>query len=250
LYIAIDVLLLATPVYCLWRGYRGGIIRGVCGALALIVAIFGANLVASAYSGEVAEMLEPFVGGVVDGALSTVMSGGGEVGDADDAGGAGAALRGELSGVLIPDEADGQELRQASYAALREIGLPEAAASLISEKIAAGVFEPGATLADIITEKLCSALAYIAVFAIVFLLVSIAFAVVGNILNLVFKLPGLELIDSLIGMVFGLFKGIVIVYAIAAVVRYIGLLAPSIIEKTRVLEYLINTNPLADILGI
>ncbi|MDR1589585.1 MAG: CvpA family protein [Oscillospiraceae bacterium] len=248
MYIAIDVLLLATPVYCLWRGYRGGIIRGVCGVLALIVAIFGANLVASTYSDEVTEMLRPFVGGVVDGALASVISG-----DADGEPGAGdgsGQLSGESSGALIPDEASGEELRTASYTALREIGLPEAAAKLISEKIASGAFEAGAALTDVITDKLCSALAYIAVFAIMFLLVSIAFAVIGNILNLVFKLPGLELIDSLIGMVFGLFKGVVIVYAIAAVVRYIGLLAPSIIDKTRVLKYLINTNPLADILGI
>ncbi|MDR2357783.1 MAG: CvpA family protein [Oscillospiraceae bacterium] len=248
MYIAIDVILVATPLYCVWRGYRGGIIRGVCGALALIVAIFGANIVASAYSGEVADMLEPFVGGIVDGALATVTSGGGES-DGADAGGEG-TLRGEAADALIPDGTNSPEMRQASYAALRELGLPEAAASLLSEKISDGVFGAGAALEDIITEKLCSALAYIAVFAIVFLLVSIAFAVLGNILNLVFKLPGLELIDSLIGMVFGLFKGVVIVYAIAAVVRYVGLLAPSIIEETRVLKYLINTNPLADILGI
>lgn len=251
MYIAIDALLIAAPVYCMWRGYKSGIIRGVCGTLALIAAIFGANLVASTYSSEVSAMLRPFVGGIVDTTLSSLMSGDDEIGDA--------AERAEVSdwenwdnvaGLLSPEGTDSSDLREACYVTLRNIGLPEAPAKLIAEKIAGGEYDSGSSLSDIISDKLCSALAYIAVFGIVFLLISIAFTVIGNVLNLVFKLPGLEFLDSIVGLVFGLAKGAVIIYAIAAVVRYVGLVAPSIIDKTTLLKYLINTNPLANILGI
>jgi uncharacterized membrane protein required for colicin V production len=247
-YIAIDVLLAVVVIYCMWRGYRSGVIRGVCGTLALVAAIFGANIAASAYSGEISVMLRPFVGGIVDGALSSLANGGDEApGVADEDG---ELLWDKIPSVLSPGESDGESLRAASYAALRKIGLPDAPAALIADKISGGEFESGTSLADVISDKLCSALAYIAVFGVVFLLVSIIAAVIGNVLNLVFKLPGLEFLDSMVGLVFGLAKGVVIIYAAAAVIRYIGLLAPSIIEQTSVLKHLVNTNPLANILGI
>ena len=42
MHIAIDVVLLAIVVYCGWRGYRNGIIRGICGLLAIVIALYGA----------------------------------------------------------------------------------------------------------------------------------------------------------------------------------------------------------------
>jgi uncharacterized membrane protein required for colicin V production len=236
LYIAIDILLIATLAYCVWRGYKSGIIRGVCGAIALIAAIFAANLVAATYSDEVSAMLRPFVGGVVDNALTSLVG----AADGED----------QTEDVLVPSNASNTQLRAASYAALRRIGMPESASGLLADKIAGGRFEQGVTLSDVISDKLCDALAYIAVFGVVFLLGAIISVVVGNVLNLVFKLPGLETMDSIVGMVFGLLKGIIIVYVISLVVRYVGLLAPSVIDKTTILSYLIDTNPLADILGI
>ncbi|MDR1298943.1 MAG: CvpA family protein [Oscillospiraceae bacterium] len=247
MYIAIDVLLVATLAYCVWRGYRSGIIRGVCGSIALIAAIFAANLVAATYSNEVSVMLKPFVGGVVDNALTSLMDPSEEEGQTADGD---LTQDGIAEDVLIPGNATNAQLRSASYAALRRIGMPESASALLAEKIAGGRFEQGVALSDVISDKLCDALAYIAVFGVVFLLGAIVSVVVGNVLNLVFKLPGLETMDSIVGMVFGLLKGIIVVYVISLVVRYIGLLAPSVIEKTTILKYLIGTNPLADILGI
>jgi uncharacterized membrane protein required for colicin V production len=137
-----------------------------------------------------------------------------------------------------------------SYATLRKIGLPEASASLMADKIADSQGGVAAGLSGAISDKLCSALAYIAVFGIAFLLISIIFTVVGNVLNLVFKIPGIELVDSLIGMGFGLLKGLVVVFVITMIIRYLGLLAPDVIDKTTLLDYIVNKNPLADILGI
>jgi membrane protein required for colicin V production len=108
----------------------------------------------------------------------------------------------------------------------------------------------GFSFSDVIADKLSSALSYIAVFAVAFTLVAIVFAVIGNLIGFVFALPGLRLLDVIAGTVFGLVKGLIIVMAIATVVRYFGLLALDLIEDTTVLNYFINQNIVADILGI
>jgi len=66
----------------------------------------------------------------------------------------------------------------------------------------------------------------------------------------VFSLPGLKLLDIIAGVIFGLAKGLLIVLVLAAVMRYFGLLALDILEGTTVLNYLVNNNIIADMLGI
>jgi uncharacterized membrane protein required for colicin V production len=133
---------------------------------------------------------------------------------------------------------------------LRKIGLPDAAARSVSGQLKDNVGDMGRGLSAGITNSLCDALAYIGVFGIAFAIISIVFAVIGNVLNLVFKLPGIERLDSIIGILFGLAKGLIIIYVIAVIVRYLGLLSSDTVENTKILNYLVNNNPIADILSV
>ena len=54
-----DVLFILIILVCAWRGYKNGIIRGICGILAIIVSLYGANLIATAYSDEFTGMAKP-----------------------------------------------------------------------------------------------------------------------------------------------------------------------------------------------
>jgi uncharacterized membrane protein required for colicin V production len=233
-----DLAIIAIVAFCVWRGYKNGLIRGVFGVVALVVSIFVANIAATAYSEEFTGMLKPFVGGIVDTTLVDMI-------EEDD--------------VFDPEMLDPERFDPEAYdididrfgtafTALRRIGLPEAAAA----RIAATATERGITgfLSDIVAERLSSSLAFVAVFAIAFILTAIIFAVIGNLVGFVFSLPGLRLVDIIAGTALGLAKGLLIVYTIATVVRYFGLVAVSTIEETRVLSYLINYNPIADILGL
>jgi uncharacterized membrane protein required for colicin V production len=101
-----------------------------------------------------------------------------------------------------------------------------------------------------ITDKLSGALAYATVFGIAFILLAIIFAVAGNLINFVFSIPGLRLVDAIAGAAFGLAKGLVIIFVIGVIVRYIGILAPEALEETRMLSYIVDNNPIANILGI
>ena len=226
---AIDLAVVAIIVFCIWRGYKNGLIRGVFGVVSLIAALFIANITATAYSGEFTGMLKPFVGGVLDKTLADLR----DDGDIPDTAGRGSA----------------SQKYSTAYAALRRIGLPEAAATRLSELVSQDE-DSDDTLADIIADKLCSALAFIAVFGIGFLLISIIFAVIGNLIGFIFSLPGLKLLDSFAGVIFGLIKGLIITLALAAVVRYVGLLAQETLEETKILNYMVNNNIIANMLGI
>lgn len=228
LVLVIDLAIIAIVVFCGWRGYRNGLIRGAFGVVALVVSLFVANIAAAAYSEEFTGMLKPFIGGIVETTITDMR-------DNSD--------KHKHEGLDNETEGFGT-----AYTALRQIGLPEPSAIRIAELTAAD--NDGGYIADLIGDKLSSALAFVAVFGIAFLLLAIVFAVIGNLVGFVFSLPGLRLVDAIAGVLLGLAKGLLIVYTIAVIIRYFGLLAPSTIEKTSVLSHLINNNPIADILGL
>jgi len=224
----IDLSIIGIVVFCAWRGYRSGLIRGVFGVVTLVLSIFFANIAANAYSEEFQGMLLPFVGGLVDTTLSEL--------PADSA-------EAEIAGY----ENESKEFKTV-FSVLRRIGLPVSAAARIAELTVEEGFE--GQLSDAIAARLSSILAYVAVFAIAFVLTAIIFAVVGNLIGFVFSLPGLKLLDIIAGIAFGFAKGLLIVLVISAVVRYYGLLALDTLEKTTVLNYLVSNNMVANMLGI
>ena len=235
--IALDAAIVLIVIFCSWRGFKSGIIRGVCGVLVLVVSIFAANIVATAYSNEFTGMLKPFVGGVVDNVLQPKEA---EEGDEE-----------EKRPVVYPEGfKDKSEEYKEAYTAMWKIGLPMKAAENIAEQVEENYSGVKRQLAEEITDKLCSRIAYIAVFGICFVLVAILFAVIGNILNFAFSLPGLKLLDGLAGLAFGLAKGAIIVLVACVVIRYFGLVAQDMIESTRLLNFFVNNNPIANILGI
>ena len=59
----LDIVLLLIVAICTWAGYRKGLIGGIAGILAVVIALFGGSLLSSAYSREVVPVLEPFADG-------------------------------------------------------------------------------------------------------------------------------------------------------------------------------------------
>jgi len=221
----IDLILIAIVAFCAWNGYRKGFIMGISGILALIVAFYGAQIVADTYSQEFTSMLKPFISGVVDAAVADVQIGG--------------------------DEGyDNEEVYEVTYDALGNIGILKSAAQDIAKEIAERVERTGQTMREEIVSVLCSKIAYVLTSVIVFLLILIVFTVIANILNLAFKLPGLEFINETLGALFGFAKGAIIVVAIAWVMRYLGVLVDEdIVNKTMLLEWLMEHNLVTKFFG-
>ena len=230
----IDLSVLGTVAFCTWRGYKNGLIRGVFGVVSLIVALLVANITAQAYSDEAKSMLMPFASGLLDSTLT-------EMNELDI----------EYQALAHDHEIDDADFGTA-YTALRLIGMPEAAAVHVAEQ----TLEPRESdreemyFPDLIADRLTSAMSFVAVFGIAFLLIAIVFAVIGNLVGFVFSLPGLKLVDIISGCVFGFFKGVIIVYTVAVIIRYFGILILGTLERTTILNYIVNNNPIANLLGI
>jgi len=229
----IDLAILGTIVFCGWRGYKSGLIRGVFGVVSLIASLLVANITAQAYSDEAKGILTPFVGGVIESTITTMKEDGIEY------------------HALAHDHGIDDTDFGTAYTALRQIGLPEASAVKVAEQaLDINDDEKEKSFYDIIADRLSSALSYVAVFGIAFLLIAIVFAVIGNLVGVVFALPGLKLVDIIAGSVLGLFKGIIIVYSVAVIIRYYGLLILQTLESTTVLRSIVNSNPIANMLGV
>jgi len=229
----IDFAVIGTVAFCGWRGYKSGLIRGVFGVVSLITSLLIANFTAQAYSDEAKGVLMPFASGYVDSTITDL---------ADE-------------GIEYQPLAHEHEIADVdfgtAYIALRQIGLPEAAAVRIAEMaLETADDEVDRTFPDIIADRLTSTLSFVAVFGIAFLLIAIVFAVIGNLVGIIFALPGLKLVDIIAGSLLGLFKGLIIIYTIAVIIRYFGLLMLETLERTSVLKYIVNNNPIANMLGV
>ena len=112
------VVFIAIPVFCAWRGYKNGIIRGACGILAIILALFCGNIIANMYGTDFDGMLFPFVNGMVDGAENTV-------------------LTNDSEAVIQLSDSEKDDVYSVSYAIFRQLGVVENASQKMAEEIAA-----------------------------------------------------------------------------------------------------------------
>ena len=233
MFIVIDLILLAILAFFIWRGYKDGLVVGICGIIAVFISLFAGNLLANAYYADFTGVLEPFVTGIVDGAVSDATS-----------------SKEEDNAFIVAPE-NRMDTYWISFAALRNLGISENAAEQIAGDVHEEETRVGRALCDKLTEKLSEKLMFVAIFAIGFTLVFIIFAFVGNLLSLSLELPGLELANTIGGVITGMIKGILIILFLTCICRYFGiLLGEGLISKTFILEWLMNSNPIALLIGV
>lgn len=241
----LDIVLIGIIVLCTWRGFRAGIINGILGILALVVAIYGANLIATTYSAEFTDVVEPFASGLIDSLETKILDSIGAEAGADG------TDEDTFEPVVPLTESDAQDVLKVSTSIVRQLGLNETIADMIASEVAENVENVSSQMNEELTQTLCEKVCFVGVFFIAFLLISIVFSAVGNVLDLAFGLPGLENINHILGGIFGAAKGIVIVVVITCVCRYLGLvLKTDIVEETWIMKRLMESNILASILNI
>ena len=238
----IDLIIVAIIALCIWKGLRAGLINGICGLLALAIAMYGGSIASKAYSSGFTGMLEPFMNGIVDGAAEKVLTWDGNA-PADD--------ENPPPAVILTEEE-----REDPYAVARavyyELGITGSVADAMAAETneAVGGIMGTEVMADI-TERFCARVLHVLVFYIGFALIAIVFFAIGNIFDLAFGIPGFENLNHIIGAVLGLVKGIAIVMVLACVFRYTGLLIDKeTVASTWLLEIFVENNMAANILGI
>ncbi len=237
----LDLILIAAVVYCGWRGFRTGLINGICGILAVVIAIYGANLLATAYSSEFTGILEPFATGIVESVQEELVSyaGSNDSSESEDV-------------PVVPLTAE--ELKdptKVSYSIFRELGFIEAVSEEMAWDIPQSSAETAGGLVDALTALLCQRVCFVVIFLIGFLLIGIIFAVLGNVLDLSFGIPGHENFNHISGSLLGVVQGVLLVLVITCICRYLGIiLSDELLSRTWLVEKLVTTNKIASILGI
>ena len=56
----LSLLFLSILIFCVWSGYKKGLVMGIFSLIAFVVSVYGANLLSQTYSGEVIDALRPF----------------------------------------------------------------------------------------------------------------------------------------------------------------------------------------------
>lgn len=193
--IVIDIVLVVIVALCAWHGYKKGIIGGVAGILAVVIALAGGNLLSSAISHEVVPVLEPFVNGYIDSqnTRDTVLERMG-YGESDLS----------LEDILAQDSSLRYDY---AYECMSELGFYKSHAEKLADKAVDYSDETGSSMTESVIAVLCDAITYVAGLVLFFLMILIFLVAIGNIGNLSFRLPGIALADGIGGAVLGFLKG-------------------------------------------
>ena len=237
----IDLVLLGILIVCVWSGYKKGIIMGVGGILCIIVAIYGANLLANSFSYDVVPALKPFANGYTE-----TLIGGSDSAVMKRMGWENSTYSPEDLVEMYPDKK--LEFCSTCYQVL---GIDKATSDRMAEKAVTYERESGGTIRAAVGQILCETVSYAACFIIAFLLIIIILTVIGNLPNLSFKLPRLDLVNDIVGALLGVVTGLMFCAILVWALKFMGMLLGSgTLESTRIGGWLLKKDFLLKYMGI
>lgn len=223
-YIVYDLVILAVlAAFALWGMHRG-LILTLCSLLAVLVAFVGAILVSNFWAPSVAGWVQPTVSPVVTAAVRS-------------------ALPEEISDAELPIEDLLVLLDEADLPMGLNKFLPDLQTDDIVVLTADSLVD---SLSSALSAKLANAISYIGLFLLSFVLILILWHLLGRTLDLVAHLPGLHLLNKVGGLVFGAFRGALLLFVCAWIIRWLwsGLIPAEAMEQASLLRFFMTFNPL------
>lgn len=207
----IDIVLILIIALCTWNGYKKGLVGGIAGILAIVIALFGGSLLASAYSHEIVPAVEPFVDGYVDSSKNR---------DAilDRMGYGSSDL--SLEDILAQDSSLRYDY---AYECFTAMGLYEKRAEELAGDAVSLADTDGVTMTKAVVSVLCDTLTRVGLMVVAFLLVLILLVALGNVGNLSFRLPNMEGVDEVGGAIMGFIKGFLYCVLLCWLLSFMGL---------------------------
>ena len=237
----IDLVLLGILIVCIWSGYKKGIIMGVGGILCIIVAIYGANLLANSFSYDVVPALKPFANGYTE-----TLIGGNDSAVMKRMGWDGSTYSPEDLVEMYPERK--LEFCSACYQVL---GIDAVTADRMAEKAVTYKQESGVSIRAAVGQILCETISYAGCFLIAFVLIVIILTVIGNLPNLSWKLPRLDIVNDIVGALLGLATGLMFCAVLVWALKFMGMLIGSdTLASTRIGGWLLQKNFLLKYLGV
>lgn len=234
----IDLVLLAIIIACVWAGYKKGLIMGIAGMLAIVVSLYGATLISTAYSYEMVPALRPFVSGYVEHQTRDVVL---EEMNLSDT---------QLSteDLLARDPTLRHEFCMRAYTS---VGIYSDVADQLATEAELKALEQELSIEDAIVETLCERLCYVAIVVLAFLIILIALTALMNLPNLSFKIPNMDTLNDALGAVVGLLTGLVFCVLLCWALQFLGLLiGQDTLEKTVLGRFFLSIDFITKGIGI
>lgn len=207
----IDIILLLIIALCTWNGYKRGLVGGIAGILAIVVALFGGSLLSSAYSQEVVPALEPFIDGYVDSQTNrdAVLDSMG-YGNSDYS----------VEDIIAQD---GSLKYDYAYECLLSVGFYSHTADKLADKAVALTDDESMDITEAVVAVVGDTATYVAGTALGFLLILIFLVAIANIGNLSLRLPNMENLDEVGGAIIGFVKGFIYCVLLCWLLSFLGL---------------------------
>jgi len=214
------VVLLSFAVY----GTRRGMLRMLASVLIVVIALVGAGMVATSFSGPAARLISPLIEEHVAGKVESVL--------AEQAALPEVNLE-ELDVLLI------EEL-------LTALDLDADVRESMTQKVQKSVQDTGATIASAVVESMVYSIIYGALYILSFLLLLLMLRVLLGAMDLFSKLPVVHGFNALCGGALGLIEGALMLFLLIWVLRRLGVsFETAMIEETHILKIFTTNTPLS-----
>ncbi|MBQ7144599.1 MAG: CvpA family protein [Oscillospiraceae bacterium] len=237
---AIDLVLLAILVICVWSGYKKGLLMGIGGILCIVVAIYGANLLANVFSYDLEPTLRPFVYGYAEGVIN----------------GRDSVVRADMGWTRydysMDDLLNQHPERQEEFCktCYTTVGFDETTADAMAQRAVTYARESGGTVTGAMKHILSQSVSYVGIFIVAFLIIIIILTVIGNLPNLSYKIPGLDIVNDIAGALLGLATGALFCVLLVWGLKFFGLILGDALADSRIGGWLLEKDYLLPYLGI
>lgn len=227
--VIIDAVAVAILAFFVLWGAHQGLLRSLAGLLTIVVALVGAGLIAGALADSAARLAGPLVEErirtQVDEAITAQSSQKVEMPELDVEGG--------------DEEFDIQDL-------LALMGLDQDVRDSLTEEIQEKAVDAGTTIAAAVVESVVRSVLYGVVFLLSFLALTVLLKLAIGALDLVAKLPGLHLLNTLGGAAAGLVQGVVLALLAIWIARRLGVsFETETVAQTHILHFFTTNTPLS-----
>jgi ABC-type multidrug transport system fused ATPase/permease subunit len=227
--VIIDAVAVAILAFFVLWGAHQGLLRSLAGLLTIVVALVGAGLIAGALADSAARLAGPLVEErirtQVDEAITAQSSQKVEMPELDVEGG--------------DEEFDIQDL-------LALMGLDQDVRDSLTEEIQEKAVDAGTTIATAVVESVVRSVLYGVVFLLSFLALTVLLKLAIGALDLVAKLPGLHLLNTLGGAAAGLVQGVVLAFLAIWIARRLGVsFETETVAQTHILHFFTTNTPLS-----
>lgn len=208
--LTIDLILLFILIVCTWAGFKRGLIMSIGNMILIIISLYTAVILSSAFSYEAVSALRPFASGFVEKQMkSTVLK---EMNLADT----------QLSYEdILANQPDLK--REFCYETYRSLGIYDDAAEKMAKEAITYAENQKTDITSSVVEVLCHRILYVGCIALLFLIILIGLTAIANIPNLAFRIPNMETLDFVGGGVMGFFVGFTCCILLTWILRFLGL---------------------------